>query len=131
MFESDVYLKDSIAYIINSDMDSDTKVNSILMLMRIRESSLLNTLKVLKKIDTKKIRERQRKGIERAKKRGAFQGRPTKFSEDSNDREGRLVFEGVKKDYQTGNYNSKAGLARKYGLSRQQLYRIINRIEQR
>lgn len=29
MFESDVYLKDSIAYIINSDMDSDTKVNSM------------------------------------------------------------------------------------------------------
>jgi DNA invertase Pin-like site-specific DNA recombinase len=131
MFESDVYLKDSIAYIINSDMDSDTKVNSILMLMRIRESSLLNTLKVLKKIDTKKIRERQRKGIEQAKKRGAFKGRPTKFSEDSSDREGRLVFDGIKKDYQAGNYKSKAGLARKYGLSRQQLYRIINRIEQR
>ncbi len=68
--------------------------------------------------------------IEQAKKRGANKGRPTKFSEDSNDREGRLVFEGIKKDYQAGNYQSKAGLARKYGLSRQQLYRILKRIDQ-
>lgn len=80
--------------------------------------------------EREKIRERQRQGIEQAKKRGAYKGRPTKFSEDSSDREGRLVFEGIKKDYQSGNYKSKAGLARKYGLSRQQLYRIIKRIDQ-
>jgi DNA invertase Pin-like site-specific DNA recombinase len=80
--------------------------------------------------EREKIRERQRQGIEQAKKRGAYKGRPTKFSEDSSDREGRLVFESIKKDYQAGNYKSKAGLARKYGLSRQQLYRIINRIDQ-
>lgn len=80
--------------------------------------------------EREKIRERQRQGIEQAKKRGAYKGRPTKFSEDSNDREGRLVFEGIQKDYQAGNYQSKAGLARKYGLSRQQLYRIIKRIDQ-
>ena len=128
MFETDTYVKDSIYYIINSDMDSDIKVNSILTLIRLRESSLLNTLKVLKNIDDEKIKERQRQGIEQAKKRGAYKGRPTKFSEDSSDREGRLVFEGVKRDYQSGNYQSKAGLARKYGLSRQQLYRILKRI---
>lgn len=80
--------------------------------------------------EREKIRERQRQGIEQAKKRGVYKGRPTKFSEDSSDREGRLVFEGIKKDYQSGNYKSKAGLARKYGLSRQQLYRIIRRIDQ-
>ena len=80
--------------------------------------------------EREKIKERQRQGIEQAKKRGAFQGRPVKFSADSNDREGRLVFESIKKDYQAGNYKSKAGLARKYGLSRQQLYRILKRIDQ-
>jgi hypothetical protein len=36
----------------------------------------------------------------------------------------------VIKECQAGNYQSKAGLARKYGLSRQQLYRIIKRIDQ-
>ena len=91
---------------------------------------MINLMGFVAQNEREKIRERQRQGIEQAKKRGAYKGRPTKFSEDSNDREGRLVFEGIKKDYQAGNYQSKAGLARKYGLSRQQLYRIIKRIDQ-
>lgn len=90
---------------------------------------MINLMGFVAQNEREKIRERQRQGIEQAKKRGAYKGRPTKFSEDSNDREGRLVFEGIKKDYQAGNYQSKAGLARKYGLSRQQLYRIIKRID--
>ncbi|MFR0498342.1 recombinase family protein [Limosilactobacillus reuteri subsp. suis] len=91
---------------------------------------MINLMGFVAQNEREKIRERQRQGIEQAKKRGAYKGRPTKFSADSNDREGRLVFESIKKDYQAGNYQSKAGLARKYGLSRQQLYRIIKRIDQ-
>ena len=91
---------------------------------------MINLMGFVAQNEREKIKERQRQGIKEAKKRGAYKGRPTKFSEDSSDREGRLVFESIKKDYQAGNYKSKAGLARKYGLSRQQLYRIINRIEE-
>lgn len=91
---------------------------------------MINLMGFVAQNEREKIQERQRQGIEQAKKRGVYKGRPTKFSEDSSDREGRLVFESIKKDYQAGNYKSKAGLARKYGLSRQQLYRIINRIEE-
>jgi DNA invertase Pin-like site-specific DNA recombinase len=91
---------------------------------------MINLMGFVAQNEREKIRERQRQGIEQAKKRGAYKGRPTKFSEDSSDREGRLVYDGIKKDYQAGNYQSKAGLARKYGLSRQQLYRIIKRIDQ-
>lgn len=91
---------------------------------------MINLMGFVAQNEREKIRERQRQGIEQAKKRGAYKGRPTKFSEDSSDREGRLVFESIKKDYQAGNYKSKAGLARKYGLSRQQLYRILKRVDQ-
>lgn len=91
---------------------------------------MINLMGFVAQNEREKIRERQRQGIEQAKKRGAYKGRPTKFSEDSSDREGKLVYDGIKKDYQSGNYKSKAGLARKYGLSRQQLYRIIKRIGQ-
>lgn len=91
---------------------------------------MINLMGFVAQNEREKIRERQRQGIEQAKKRGAYKGRPTKFSEDSSDREGKLVYDGIKKDYQSGNYKSKAGLARKYGLSRQQLYRIIKRIDQ-
>lgn len=91
---------------------------------------MVNLMGFVAQNEREKIKERQRQGIKEAKKRGAYKGRPVKFSEDSNDREGKLVFEGIKKDYQAGDYKSKADLARKYGLSRQQLYRIINRIDQ-
>lgn len=91
---------------------------------------MINLMGFVAQNEREKIKERQRQGIEQARKRGVYKGRPTKFAEDSSDREGRLVFESIKKDYQAGDYESKAGLARKYGLSRQQLYRIIKRIEE-
>lgn len=91
---------------------------------------MINLMGFVAQNEREKIKERQRQGIKEAKKRGVYKGRPTKFSEDSSDREGKLVYDGIKKDYQSGNYKSKAGLARKYGLSRQQLYRIIKRIDQ-
>lgn len=75
-----------------------------------------------------KIRERQRQGIEVAKRRGVYKGKATKFAPDAKNREGRLVFDKVKQAYLNGDYDSKAQLARDNGLSRQQLYRIIERI---
>lgn len=79
--------------------------------------------------EREKIKERQRQGIEQAKKRGAFKGRPKKYQAGSNNREGRLVYENIKRDYLSGNYKSKAELARKNSLSRTQLYRILKLID--
>lgn len=79
--------------------------------------------------EREKIKERQRQGIKQAKKRGAYKGRPVKYSDKSYSREGKLVFEGIKNKYQSHEYKSKAQLARDYGISRQQLYRILKRID--
>lgn len=79
--------------------------------------------------EREKIRERQRQGIEQAKKRGVYKGRPFKYAPNSNDREGRLVYEKIKQEYLKGNYKSKVQLAKDNGVSRQQLYRIIKLIE--
>lgn len=86
---------------------------------------MINLMGFVAQNEREKIRERQRQGIEQAKKRGVYKGRPKKYRSDSNNREGRLVYENVKRDYLSGNYNSKAELARKNSLSRMQLYRII------
>ena len=67
-----------------------------------------------------------KKGIEQAKKRGVYKGRAKKYAANSSNREGRLVYEGIKRDYQNNDYKTKAELARKYGVTRQQLYRIID-----
>lgn len=89
---------------------------------------MINLMGFVAQNEREKIRERQRQGIEQAKKRGVYKGRTKKYAPDSADREGKLVFEGIKRDYQAGNYQSKAQLARKYDISRQQLYRILKLI---
>ena len=89
---------------------------------------MINLMGFVAQNEREKIRERQRQGIEQAKKRGVYKGRAKRYAPDSNDREGKLVFEGIKRDYQAGNYQSKAQLARKYDISRQQLYRILKLI---
>ncbi|MCD7119913.1 recombinase family protein [Limosilactobacillus agrestis] len=78
--------------------------------------------------ERQKIRERQRQGIERAKQNGKYRGRTKKYAPNSTNREGRLVYQGIVNDYQTNNYETKVQLAKKYGVSRQQLYRILNEI---
>lgn len=90
---------------------------------------MVNLLGFVAENERVKIRERQRQGIKEAKRRGAYHGRSKKYAPDSKNREGRLVFNGIKRDYLTGNYKSKTQLAERYGISRQQLYRIVNALE--
>lgn len=78
--------------------------------------------------ERQKIRERQRQGIVRAKQNGKYKGRSKKYSPTSTSREGRLVYQGIVNDYHTNNYETKVQLAKKYGISRQQLYRILQNI---
>ena len=80
--------------------------------------------------ERQKIRERQRQGIARAKQSGKYIGRTKKYSPTSTSREGRLVYQGIKNDYLNNNYQTKVQLAKKYGISRQQLYRILLTINQ-
>lgn len=90
---------------------------------------MINLMGFVAQNEREKIHERQRQGIEHAKKRGAYHGRPKKYSPNSKSIEGQLVFNGVKDDYLANNYKSKTELARRYHISRQQLYRIIKLID--
>lgn len=90
---------------------------------------MINLMGFVAQNEREKIKERQRQGIEQAKKRGVYKGRPFKYAPNSNDREGRLVYEKIKQEYLKGNYKSKVQLAKDNGVSRQQLYRIIKLIE--
>lgn len=91
---------------------------------------MVNLMGFVAQNEREKIHERQRQGIAEAKRKGAYKGRPKKYSSESKNIEGRLVYETVFKAINTGNYKSKAQLAREVGLSRQQLYRIIRSINE-
>lgn len=78
--------------------------------------------------EREKIKERQAQGIKIAKKRGAFKGGTIKYGKHAKDPKNRLVWETVVnmlKDRAT--YPSISEIARKAGISRQQVYRIKRR----
>lgn len=89
---------------------------------------MVNLMGFVAQNEREKIHERQRQGISEAKRKGVYKGRPKKYAFESKNREGRLVYEKVYEAITSGNYKSKAQLAREVGLSRQQLYRIIRSI---
>lgn len=78
--------------------------------------------------EREKIKERQRQGIKIAKKKGVYKGGTIKYSKNAKDPKNRLIWETVVRMLNDEKQNySIAEIARKTGISRQQVYRIKNR----
>lgn len=121
-------IKDKGAKLIIDDLPQTHTGNSLTDEFML--DMMINLMGFVAQNEREKIKERQRQGIEQAKKRGVYKGRPKKYQAGSNNREGRLVYENIKRDYLSRNYKSKAELARKNSLSRTQLYRILKLIDE-
>lgn len=120
-------LKDKKVKLIVDDLPQTNTGNELIDQFML--DMMVNLMGFVAQNEREKILERQRQGIEQAKKRGVYRGRPFKFAPNSNNREGRLVYERIKKQYLSGDYTSKAQLAKDNEISRQQLYRIIRLID--
>lgn len=119
-------LKDKKVKLIVDDLPQTNTGNPLIDQFML--DMMVNLMGFVAQNERTKILERQRQGIAEAKRKGVYKGRPPKYASQSKNREGRLVYEKVYDAIMSGNYKSKAQLAREVGLSRQQLYRIINRI---
>ena len=119
-------LKDKKVKLIVDDLPQTNTGNPLIDQFML--DMMVNLMGFVAQNEREKIRDRQRQGIVQAKRRGVYKGRPVKYAAQSKNREGRLVYEKVRDAITSGNYKSKAQLAREVGLSRQQLYRIINSI---
>ena len=91
---------------------------------------IINLLGWVADNERQKIRERQAQGIKLAKERHVYKGRPAKYSPNSNDPQGRMVYENIKREYLGEDYGSKAKLADKYGITRPTLYKILKAIDE-
>ena len=78
--------------------------------------------------EREKIRERQKQGIELAKKRGAYKGRVIKYGPNAKNPKDKIIWERVVKMLKSKQYPISE-IARETGLSRSQVYRIKNRLE--
>ena len=83
--------------------------------------------------ERKKILERQRQGIEQAKKKGAYKGGQVLYKSKPNgntklvNRQRKDVYNTIKAAYDKGEVN-KMGLAKELGISRTTVYNIIKRL---
>ena len=119
-------LKDKKVKLIVDDLPQTNTGNELVDQFML--DMMVNLMGFVAQNERTKILERQRQGISEAKRKGVYKGRPKKYSSESKNIEGRLVYETVYEAITSGNYKSKAQLAREVGLSRQQLYRIIRSI---
>ena len=119
-------LKDKKVKLIVDDLPQTNTGNELVDQFML--DMMVNLMGFVAQNERTKILERQRQGISEAKRKGVYKGRPKKYASESKNREGRLVYEKVHDAIMSGNYKSKAQLAREVGLLRPQLYRIINRI---
>ena len=84
--------------------------------------------------ERKKILERQRQGIEQAKKKGAYKGGQVLYKSKPNgntklvNRQRKDVYNTIKAAYDKGKVN-KMGLAKELGISRTTVYNIIKRLD--
>ena len=78
------------------------------------QSLMLNLLSSISQFERDLLLARQREGIALAKKRGAYQGRQSKFTEDE--------FKQMREDF--ANTKNKAALAKRWGISRAYLYKV-------
>ncbi len=78
------------------------------------QSLMLHLLSAISQFERDLLLARQREGIALAKKRGAYKGRQSKFTDDE--------FKQIREDFDKT--KNKAALAKRWGISRAYLYRI-------
>ncbi len=87
---------------------------------------LLTVFKFQAQSERERIHERQRQGIEIAKAKGIYKGRPVLYSALTNNVHRRSIYLAIKKDLKHG--GSAIQLAKKYGVSHSTVYRIKHEI---
>ncbi|MFT8813714.1 MAG: recombinase family protein, partial [Oenococcus sp.] len=79
--------------------------------------------------EREKIKERQKQGIIEAKKRGAYIGKQNEYAPNNTNPGKRAIYFSLKAAYASQTY-SVAQLAKRYGIARSTVYRIMKRIKE-
>ena len=89
---------------------------------------LLSLLGYIAQNEREKILERQRQGIEQAKKRGVYNGRPLKYHANSKNSQDRFIYESVVSMLQEK--KPVQSIAKHVGIAKSTVYEIQKRISQ-
>lgn len=87
------------------------------------QDMFLSLLSYIAEAEREKIRERQRQGIEIAKAKGLYKGRPRDYSNTSTNPQKRVVYQQIITEFEKD--HSISQIARDNGVSRNTVYKII------
>lgn len=87
----------------------------------------LSLLSYIAQNEREAIHERQRQGIELAKKQGKYKGRQPVYTKDSKDKQKQLIYQQIVKWHQEGVPIRQ--IARESGVSRNTVYKILKTLE--
>ena len=86
----------------------------------------LSLLGYIAQNEREKILERQRQGIQLAKQRGVYKGRPIQYHENAKNAKDRLIYQNIKRMLEEGLPVTQ--IAKENGISRQTVYIIQKRM---
>jgi DNA invertase Pin-like site-specific DNA recombinase len=93
-------------------------------LRRLLNNLIIELFKYTAENERKQIRERQRQGIELAKEKGKYKGRPLAYSADSNNKQKRVTYEKIVEMLETDGPITQ--ISKELDVARNTIYRIRN-----
>lgn len=111
--------KDVTVEILNLPSFKDIKDENLRQLLN---NLILELYKYQAESERRSIRERQRQGIEIAKKKGVYKGKPVIYTKDTNDPQKKLAYQKVVELLDKG--VSKTKISKETGISRPTIYKI-------
>ena len=88
---------------------------------------IIQILAMIAEQERAESKRRQSQGIQLAKEKNAYKGRPRLYSENARDPQKRIVYRNIVTDLKAG--KAIATIAKEYGVTRQTVYRIKNEPE--
>jgi DNA invertase Pin-like site-specific DNA recombinase len=115
--------KDVTVEILNLPSFKDIKDENLRQLLN---NLILELYKYQAESERRSIRERQRQGIEIAKHKGVYKGRPTTYSHDAKDPQKKLTYFKILEMLENGNPIKQ--ISEKTGVSRPTIYKIKRKL---
>lgn len=116
------YLKEKNVQLVITSLPIMAEAIGNPLLDKFIKDLIIQILAMVAEQERTESKRRQAQGIEIAKKKGIYRGRPTLYSSTSKNPKYRAVYNAVIKDIENGVSISK--IAKEYGMSRETVYRI-------
>lgn len=118
------YLKENNVHLVITSLPIMAEAIANPLLDRFIKDLIVQILAMISEQERREAKRRQMQGIEIAKRKGVYKGKPKLYSATAKDPQKRVIYHQIIKKLEEGTAISK--IAKDYGITRQTVYRIKN-----